>query len=339
MKIYPNQLTAQLNRSLSPVYLISGDEHLLVQEARDSIIQHAKRSGFETTSPLQTTKDFSWESFLLESRSRSLFSQKTVLELRLQSPKIGKPGGNAILEYLEVLPTDKILVIVSSKLDASTSKTKWYQAIEKTGVVVTAWPIERAQLPTWIKQRMAQAGLSTDPQELNIIADFTEGNLLATAQEIEKLRLIHGSGKITSEEIANNMGDSSRFDIFQLVDTALAGPTQKAIHILERLREEGIDPVLMLWAITREIRALINIHYGLQKGQSIDQLFRQNGIWNKKQPIMRKALNQLPLQYLQKLLQKASQIDRIIKGLENGNAFEMLVSLTCKLSTVDIPVK
>lgn len=338
MKIYPNQLNAQLNKTLSPVYLIAGDEHLLVQESRDAVIKHAKNEGFSTTSPLQTTKDFSWESFLYESRTQSLFSQKTVLELRLQSPKIGKPGGNAILEYLESPPPDKILVIISPKLDSSVSKTKWYTAIDKAGVVVSAWPIERAQLPDWIKQRMAQAGLSTDLQGLNIIADFTEGNLLATAQTIEKLRLIHGSGKISAENITNSMGDSSRFDIFQLVDTTLAGSAQKSIHILERLREEGIDPILILWAITREVRTLMNMHYGLQKGQSIDQLYRQNGIWNKKQPIIRKALNQLSIPQLQNCLKQAETIDRIIKGLEKGNAWDGMVSLILAINSTNLRI-
>lgn len=332
MKIYPNQLSAQLHKNLATIYLVSGDEHLLVQESRDAIVKQAKEKGFATESPIQVEKSFSWDEFLLESRAQSLFSNQTILELRLQTSKIGKPGGNAILEYLQSPPPDKLLLIISPKIDSSTTKTKWYTAIEKSGVIVTAWPIERNQLPAWIKERMAQVGLSTDAQGLNLIADFTEGNLLATAQEIEKLRLIHGSGKISAQDIENCIGDSSRFDIFQLVDTALSGNTKKSLHVLERLKEEGAEPILVLWALTREIRTLINIHFGLKEGKPIDLLFKQNGIWNKKQPIIRHAVNKLSLQHLYKLLQNAEKIDRTIKGLEVGNYWDDLASSLLNLS-------
>ncbi len=332
MKIYPNQVLRQLHKELASIYLVAGDEPLLVQESRDAILQQAKKAGFETASALHVDKNFAWDEFLYASKAQSLFSNKTILECRFQSASIGKPGGNAIQEYLKSPPKDKLLLIICPKIDGSTAKTKWYEAIDKAGVIISAWPLDRSQLPAWIKERMAQAGLSTDAEGINMIADFTEGNLLATAQEIEKLKLIYNSGIISANDIEKNLGDSSRFDIYQLVDTALSGNPQKAIHILEHLLEDGTESVLILWAITREIRTLIHIHYGLRENKSLDQLFKQYMVWSKKQPIISMALKKLSVTQLLKLLKQSEKIDRMIKGLALGNINDSLTDLILALS-------
>ncbi len=332
MKIYPNQLTRHLHNSLASFYVVAGDEPLLVQESRDAILQQAKKMGFESKEIIQIDKNFDWDEFLYASKAQSLFSTKTILECRFQSASIGKTGGEAMLEYLQSPPPDKLLLIICPKIESSTTKTKWYEALDRSGVIINAWPIERSQLTAWIKERMAQAGLSTDSEGLNSIADFTEGNLLASAQEIEKIKLIHNSGKVSAQDIEKILGDSSRFDIYQLVDTALSGNPQKAIRILEHLEEDGTEAVLILWAITREIRTLINIHYGLSENKSMDQLYKQYAVWTKKQSIVSTALKKLSLPLLVKLLKNAEKTDRMIKGLEAGNVFDSLTDMIMSLS-------
>lgn len=331
MKIYPNQLAQHLQKGLSPVYLIAGDEILMVQEARDQIRVAAKEKGFDEHQFLQVDKSFNWNELTTAANTLSLFSEKSVIELRIPNGKPGRTGSAAIADFLKNPPSDKILLIVTPRLDSSASKGKWVKACETTGIFLPIWPIDRDKFPAWIQGRMRSAGLQADPMGIKFIANNTEGNLLAAAQEIEKLRLIHGKTKLTNEQIAAACGDSARFDIFQLIDQIHLGPPSKIIRVLSRLKEEGGEPVLILWALTREIRTLIKIHTALQRGIAQATCFKQNQIWPKRQSIILRALKNSTPPHLKRLLLKAQQCDTQIKGMRAGNHWDTLMDISLGL--------
>lgn len=331
MKINPNQLQAQLLQGLSPVYLIGGDDPLLVLESRDKIIQHAQSQGYTERQAFQAGSDFNWDTLLAEISNQSLFSSKTIIELRIPSGKPGKQGSAAIETFLENIPRDKLLLIITPKLDASQQKTKWLKAIEKKGLYIPIWPIEKANLPSWIKQRLQREGLSTSPEGVGVLVDQTQGNLLACDQEITKLRLLYGEKKLSPEEINDAVGDQARFDLYQLIDQALIGESETTVRILSQLQEAGTEPTLLLWSITREIRQLIQLQSLMTRGETFDNACNKLFVWKNRQPLYQKALRRLTQPELTQALQRASEIDLMIKGLQSGNVWlalnELLLSI------------
>lgn len=302
MKIQLQQLK---QHRISPVYLISGDEFLLLQEACDLVRKLAIDSGYSEREVFHIETGFNWENFVASTSNLSLFGEKSLLELNFNG-KIGDVGNEVLQNYFNKPSKDKIILIITAKLDAAQQKTKWFKAVDTLGLVVQIWPIDASQMPAWIIKRLAQFNLKTSAQGVKILADYAFGNLLAAAQEIEKISLIYGGGNITPEQIIEVITDNSKFNIFNLIDTALAGNKSLVLHILDNLKAEDAEPTIILWSIARELRVLINMSLGIEQN-----------IWDKRKALFRQALSRHKTNSLQDLLQQAAKIDRIIKGADN----------------------
>ena len=214
MKLRQEQLAAQLQRQLAPIYLIASDEPLLQQECLDQICQYARAQGYAETVSINDAGGVDWQDFLDNTQAGSLFSHQQILLLRLKEAKPGNTGAKALQQYTEQIPTDKLLIILTSKLDASAQKSRWFSRVDKVGITLILWPINQQQMPQWIKQRLAAKNLQTDDRGLQLLAERTEGNLLAGAQEIEKLSILYEQGHISAEQIAEAVTDSTHFNIF-----------------------------------------------------------------------------------------------------------------------------
>ena len=198
MRIYPEKLPGHLQQQLLPVYLVSGDEPLLLQECCDQIRARAAEQGCNEREVLDAgVSGFSWQDILQSATSMSLFAERKLVELRLPSGKPGAEGSKALCEYLEVAGGDDVLLIVSGKIDKQSTNSKWYKALDKAGATIQVWPIDARELPRWLEQRLRQAGLGIDRDALQLLCDKVEGNLLAAVQEVEKLKLLATDGQIT----------------------------------------------------------------------------------------------------------------------------------------------
>jgi len=335
VKLSPAQLPKQLAGTLLPVYAISGDEPLLCQEAADAIRVACKQAGYGERQVLNADTHFDWGRLYEAGASLSLFAEKTLLDVRLPSGKPGDKGTAALLEYLSNPPADKILLLSLPKLDSSTQKSKWCKALaeHKSTGFVQIWPIEAAALPSWISQRLAAAGISADNEATTLLAERVEGNLLAAAQEIEKLKLLEHNGALTVESVQAAVADSARFDVFGLIDSALQGDAAHALRNLHGLRGEGIDSVVILWALARELRTLATLAATQAQGTSLNQAFNsiRPPIWEKRRPLITRALQKQSLNTLSALLCLAAQIDAQIKGQAAGDPWAGLTELCLTL--------
>ncbi len=256
MQIQPEQLESRLRGALAPVYFISGDEPLRVMEAADAVRSRARAAGFEEREVLSVNAGFDWNSLAAAAGSLSLFSPRRVLDLRLPGGKPGEAGAKALRAYAEAPPEDTLLLITSGKLEPAARKSRWVQALDQAGVVVFVWPLDRRQLPAWVRTRLKRRGLEATPEAAALLAERVEGNLLACVQEIDKLYLLQGAGRVDARDIANAVADSARFDVYDLVDTALAGDGARGVRILNGLQGEGVAPAVVLWALARDLRQL-----------------------------------------------------------------------------------
>lgn len=336
MKLPPAQLGKHLQGSLAPVYVVSGDEHLLCQEACDAIRAACRQQAFSERQVLSVESGFDWGQLLEAGANLSLFAEKRLLELRIPNGKPGDKGAAALLHYLARPAEDTVLLISLPKLDGSTQKTKWAKALidGKDVQFLQVWPVDAAQLPQWIRQRLAQAGLAADQEAVELIAARIEGNLLAAAQEIEKLKLLAEDGRVTADTVQAAVADSARYDVFGLIDAALQGHPEHSLRMLEGLRGEGIEAPVILWALARELRLLANIAQQYAQGVPLERAFSQARppVWDKRRPLVSKALQRHDVAGWQRLLMAAQLIDEQIKGQAEGDPWIGLSSLCLQLS-------
>ncbi len=338
MKLKPEQLSSQLKKGLSPVYLITGDEPLLSEESCDLLRQNLQQQGFSEREVLHVDGSFSWEYLLECANALSLFAEKKIIELRLGGSKLNKKSSEILQQYLNNPAPDNILLIIADKLDGNSKKSAWFKAVDKSGVVVEIWPVETEQLPNWIRQRAAQIELQLDDDAIQFLCDRIEGNLLAAKQELSKLSLLFKSQVVTAEDVVDAVSDSSRYDIYGLADAALQGQPARCTKILQVLRQDGTEPPVVLWSLSKELRSLAAIQSAQQNGQSFDAVCQRERIWGKRKPLARQAARRLSTEQINKALQQCAEVDKIVKGMATGDSWLLLTSIALTLSGQSLPL-
>ena len=321
-----DQMKEHLREALAPIYLITSDEPFQKDELTHQLRQLARQRGCTERIIFHVDRSFEWTQLLYTSNSMSLFSERRLIELRLEQAKPGEVGAKALQTYAERLNDNDLLLITMPKLDAAGQKSAWYKALEKVGVHVAIWGVDSHQLVGWIVHRMRRLGLSVTPAAAQLLAERVEGNLLAAVQEIEKLNLSN-ERNIDEQTILEVTADSAQYDIFDLVDSTLLGDMKRVVAMVERMRHSGTEVILVLWAFAREIRQLLLMAEQLANRQSMEQVLKAGRIWRKRENMVRAALQRHPVKHWQSYLQQASGIDRIIKGIDHGNVWDALLML------------
>ncbi|MEL0623377.1 DNA polymerase III subunit delta [Marinomonas arenicola] len=335
MKVRADQLPQQLNKNLAPLYIISGDEVLLVQEAADSIRRAAQQAGISERLRFVADAQFDWQDVINENQSLSLFSNQRLFDIHID--KMGEKHTKALAQLAQSLSPDNTILLTLPKIDARTQKAKWFTQLESQGVFVQIWPVDASRLPAWVQQRAQALDLSLSRDAASIICERGEGNLLALSQELEKLVLLHGVGtKIDAEKVAESVADSSRYSIYDLSDRLLMGKTKDAMHCLSQLIGEGVEPNIILWLFNREAQTLVGLLHAM-KSSSLRQACQAQRIWDKRIPFYESAMsrhNQGTLPYLQNYL---ALMDQRIKGLGGPDlevGFRNLVMMFCGFKPV-----
>ena len=329
MKIQLYQLAQQLKKQLLPLYLVSGDEHLLVQEAVTTIVEHSKTLGFTEHLRFTQETNFNWEELLFTAKQLSLFDEQRILELKINNFKLG--SGEKILEnYLANPSASNLLLLVAPKLDSNVQKSKWFKALENKIGIVQIWPLDLKQLPMWLKNRLQASALTLDSAGIDFLIDYTQGNLLALNQEIEKLSLTYGKGKLNLEQVIATLTDNSRFSVFDLLDHALSGKAKSVVRIINNLKQEGLEPAIALWAIAKELRTLLSC----STAENLEAAMLKLNIWSKRQPLVKQALKKHNTKQLKQMLKRAAEIDLYIKGAKSGGVWNELTGIYLKLAGV-----
>jgi DNA polymerase-3 subunit delta len=332
MRIKPEQLNAALHKGLLPVYFITGDEPLQLGELADAIRRVARKAGYDNREVLSVDTGFQWNQLAFEANSLSIFTDKKIIDLRLPSGVPGTEGANALVNYCRRLPEDTILLITAGKVASSSIKSRWFEALDAAGIVIQVWPLEGQDLMRWIQQRLQHRGLSTSTEGVRILASRIEGNLLAAAQEIEKLFVLYGAGVLSTQQIFDAVADSSRYDVFKLVETILTDNVSRLLKVLSGLQAEGTAAAIVLWALTREARVLVKIKQALVQGQNKDSVFKNHQIWDKRKQLVSESIQRISDEDLNRILVLSAKADRQIKGQQQGDAWETLLTI-CLLFT------
>jgi DNA polymerase-3 subunit delta len=324
MQVRLDALPAHLAKRLAPLYVVHGDEHLLAIEAADRIRMAARHAGYTERDVLAVDRHFHWSRLAESGQSMSLFGDRKLIELRIPGGKPGKDGSAALQAFAKtVTDGDTIILITLPRLEREQKSSAWFGALDAAGITIEAPLVDRTRLPAWIAERLAAQGQSADAEALAFLVDRVEGNLLAAHQEVQKLGLLHPTGKLGFEQVRDAVLDVARYDVFRLGEAMLAGDAPRVARMVDGLRGEGESPVLVHWAITEEVRALLRAKLGVASGQSLSTLLRQLRVWGARERLFETALKRLSLPALRNALTRAAEIDRIVKGLRNLGATPM----------------
>jgi len=329
--IKAEQLAGSLQRGLAPVYLIGGEEPLLLQECCDQVREAAKAKGFIERELLQVERGFDW-SQLHQAAAPSLFATQKIIDLRLRTGKPGREGSKALTKWVEAMDPNIILMVSCEQWDTGSRKSKWAATLAKAGLQVDIWPIKAQQLPHWLGQRMRQHGMEPEAEVIEILADRLEGNLLAANQEIDRLALLKGAGRVSVGDVMKVVADSSRFDAFILAEYMLAGDLRAGLRAAAGLRRMDTPIPLVLGALLKELKTTEAYRLAMRSGESEAGVFRRLNVWHNRQFIVRAAAKRLDTRKFFVAFKQLSLIDRQSKGRAAGDPWQSLDHLLQQLS-------
>ena len=333
MKMLPRELALQLKQGkLANAYLIAGEEIILKDEAKQQLRAVAKRAGFTERVRIAPEAGFDWDSLYTELFAPSLLAEKRIVELDFREQLPNKTATPILQSFAQNPVADILLIVDLPKLEDKISKSTWFKALDKIAPTITYWPIAREQLPQWLSERAKQKNLNLTTDAARLLADYVEGNLGAGAQLIEKLELLNPPSPINGEAVLTLLADESRFTVFDVAESMIGGDTKRALHQLQQLKADGTESLLVLWAITRELRLLSTLSDARSQGQSFEQLFQQYRIFARRQKAVRRFLERFSKQHCQTFLAQALQIDKQIKGIAAGSPWEGLALFCCRMA-------
>jgi DNA polymerase III subunit delta len=335
--------------ALAPVWLIASGEPLLLLEAADALRQRARALGYAEREVFDVDARFDWDAVDASFAALSLFSSRRLVELRLPTGKPGKDGGEVIERFCASPAPDVLLLVLAAEWSGK-HEAGWSRAIDRAGQTLVLWPPKPHELPAWIARRLRSRGVDATPDAAAVLAARIEGNLLAAAQEIDKLALLKGPGRgdathprigsgagsaprdatattIDADEMEALVADSARYDVFRLTDTALAGEAARALHMLAGLRGEGEQVVPLLSWLASQVQILAQLSAVQEAGGNLVQAMNQARLWESKQGLFKRALARGSAGHFQRLLSHCARIDRISKGRADGDAWRELERL------------
>ena len=334
MNIPADRLPDQLARGLAALYVVVGDEPLAAQEAGDAIRAAARAVGHSERNVYTVQGRYNWQSIFAAGDNLSLFAERRLTEIRIPSGKPGVDGAKALEAYAAKLPADTLTLISLPGLDWKTMQSRWFAALAKSGVVVEARPIDRAQLPGWIDRRLSKQGLRADRTALEFLADQVEGNLLAAQQEIDKLALLLPPGSVTLADVEHAVVDVSRLEADALQDALYAGDGARFAQIVTDLKDAGEAVPAILWQVSSAVQLLLRLKLAVTQGDSLPGVMRT--LWGRdkqRAPQIERALKRLSLARVETALADLALIDRQAKGLERvGDPWDTLLRVGMALA-------
>lgn len=326
MIVQGRQLAAAVKKNLPSVVAISSDDTFLLGEAADNIRAAAHQQGFKERLKLSIDRNADWDELIHQAQSLSLFGERQLIEIRLPTAKPGDVGAKAIQEYLQLAPEDNRLLLLMGKLEASSMRSKWFKSLEKDAMVCRLWPIAAHEMPGWIANRLRDKSANADKEAILLLAERVEGNLLAAAQEIDKLVLLANGDRIQREHVVRSIGNSARYNPFELMEACLIGDTHRALRTLDGLQAGGTDAREALWAMTYELRKLSDAIS--QGGPAAAQAhFKRQRMARQRAQAIQAFLSRCRASTLSQSLSLAAEIDRRIKGASPGNSWDALTQL------------
>jgi len=319
MKINSKDLKELVHKELNPVYLFFAEETIQLTSLTDLVLLAAKDNNFDEKITYVVSKDMDWSFLDSNNENLDLFGSKKIIEIKLLDSGPGNKGSKALKEYSLVPDPNKLLIVSAEGLDKKSQSSVWAESLEEKGIMVVENPIPLNSMPKWIQSRAKDSNVQIKNDAAQLLAEKTEGNLLAATQEIIKLTLLYPNTEIGLKEMEASISNASKYGIFDLSNAFVSGNKNRTFQIIESLKSEGMQPTLILWALTKEINNL----YKVMEDNST------KNIWGPRHYLesLTKRVNQLTKRKLKQSLLEIAEIDASIKGLSSKNPWQAIRDL------------
>lgn len=310
----PEQLKAQLERDVSVFYLLFGQDQLLLQECLEMIRQAADSLGPVEKYQLLVDAKSDWQEIRTTCQTMTLFAQRRLVQLTFVE---GPPTASQREKLAAIAPLISLgltLVVVLPNCGIAERESSWFKLYSHYGICLDCRTPNQQQLPKWILRRCAVLGLYPDRETVVLLCYHYEGNLLALAQLLDRLKQAYpDNGQLTASQTLPLIHDVAHFTAWQWVDSLLLGDSERALHILRQLIFQGSEPLLLVRALQNELLLLIDMQRQATR-LSMAELFDKYKVWQSRRHPISQALERVTPSGVRQAVYQLARLERELKG-------------------------
>ncbi|RKS86972.1 DNA polymerase III delta subunit [Orbus hercynius] len=327
IKISDSQLLAKLANNDSLRYFITvGSDPYLQYLTQNQIIAKLRTLGFAEHNVFAIDNQTDWDLVYQSSQAMSLFSSQTLLILQFGETALNVAIAKKLDELTQHLSPDVSVLISLTKMSKTQENAQWLQNLSEQLLIVSCNTPDAKQLPQWIEQQSHLLTLTIEKQGIELLAYYYEGNLLALSQILDQLKLLYPKGTISYDQLEGQLNDSAIFTPYHWIDAMLLGKTKRSMHILQQLKVNDIEPLILLRSIQRELILLINLKkYTMQ--HNLKAAYDAYKVWQSRRNLITPYLNRINLNQLYQVLKKLAEIEVMLKHDYHSPAWERITAL------------
>ncbi len=316
--------------------LIAGSDIVRVQECADALRTAARGAGYDQVERIDAAdKKFDWDELKAVCVSPGLFASKRVIDLRLAQAKLPVAGAKVLIEVLEAADPDLQWIVSLTEWSRKAERESWIKPIARDGHIVPLWPLKQNELPAWVSKQARKRGLEIDQQAIELLLWRTEGNLLATVMELDKLALAKPDSRWDAAKLSEYVADSARFDVFKLIDESIYGNAAKMRRVLRALKAEGEAPARLVFWIARQIQLMHELSLQVAQGGPVDSWLKMRQVYPPRTAAYQRAAGRHTSEQWEQLWIDVGDLDRLSKGRGLGSPWVALERLLLRVALSD----
>jgi DNA polymerase-3 subunit delta len=179
---------------------------------------------------------------------------------------IWKRAASLFLDYFRNPNPQACAVLIGERADL---RTKFFQALEKKGAIVSFFPPPEKDLRRWVRSRAGQWGHALSEEAAALLLERIGPSFREIEMELQKLILGKETGKmILGEDVLALTQDTRGGSPFDLPRAVGRLETRESLRLLRRNLEHGESPVLLFSLLVRQFRLIRRARELLAQGFS-----------------------------------------------------------------------
>jgi DNA polymerase-3 subunit delta len=307
-------------------FFLYGPEIVLKNNSKDILIKYLRKKGFNEKRLITKEHFDQIEQTIIESSSGSLFGSKLIIDIHHDQGKIPEQIIK-IFEIDNIGNNENIAIIINSHNEKLNSATKWVKKMDEQTLIVECKKLKSFEEKIWLKNQLKFVDDNDKKSFIENIYEMNIGNLVAQQNEINILKLIYKNGMELSKIFEN---DSAEFIPFDLEDQIIALNTNKALRIINSIKEsEAHYAPLLVWIIGKIVNNSTVAKQNLKPQISL----QKSGVWSSKISLYINFMKVHSLQKLISLQKNIYELDLTSKGLNKKNFWNDIDNIIIKMTS------
>jgi DNA polymerase-3 subunit delta len=260
-------------RRIEPLYLLFGAESYLRDLAARAISEAVLtdtplREFNESTFSLSNTDV---QQALAAAEQLPMMAERRVVRVTDFS-RLREADEDALARYLARPARSSVVIFIADEVD---KRRKLVKMLLEAAASVEFAPLADAELAKWVRSRLKELKADVDERSLHQLIALVGSDVRTLSHEVEKLvTAALPGGRITMELIEALVGRSRVLSNFELTDHLIARNRRRALQTLQRLLDDGAEPVMLIGLIAGNYHRLALAKELMARGAAKEEVFR-----------------------------------------------------------------